>query len=122
MATKLLLCVKAAGRLHKAAALYDGLRLTTHPSTPRDIGALCMVYRAETEEQARREFTGPVLWTYRTLAKYIAPPPGHHAAEGYELYEQLRSICSAVHWEDLKAKPVRLSAGIATPVSSRFPS
>ncbi|HXR35073.1 MAG TPA: LLM class flavin-dependent oxidoreductase [Candidatus Binataceae bacterium] len=103
-----LLCAPVFGFYGKAAAqmikrYHDGLRLTPHPSTPRDIGALCMVYCAETEEQARREFTGPVLWTYRTLANYIAPPPGQQAAEGYELYEQLRSICSAVNWEDLKA-------------------
>jgi luciferase family oxidoreductase group 1 len=81
----------------------DGLRLAPNPTAPRDIGVLCMVFCGETEEQARRDFTGPVLWTYRTLAKYIAPPAGQQASQGYEIYEQLRSICASINWDELKA-------------------
>jgi hypothetical protein len=43
------------------------------------------------------------LWTYRTLAKYIAPPAGHQPAESYEFYEQLRSICASINWDELQA-------------------
>jgi luciferase family oxidoreductase group 1 len=103
-----LLCAPVFGFYGKAATLmvkryHDGLRLAKNPSAPRDIGALCMVYCGETEEQARRDFTGPVLWMYRTLAKYIAPPAGQQPAESYELYEQIRSICASVNWDELKA-------------------
>jgi alkanesulfonate monooxygenase SsuD/methylene tetrahydromethanopterin reductase-like flavin-dependent oxidoreductase (luciferase family) len=103
-----LLCAPVFGFYGKAAALmvkryHDGLRLAKNPSAPRDIGALCMVYCGETEEQARRDFTGPVLWMYRTLAKYIAPPAGQQPAESYELYEQIRGICASVNWDELKA-------------------
>jgi alkanesulfonate monooxygenase SsuD/methylene tetrahydromethanopterin reductase-like flavin-dependent oxidoreductase (luciferase family) len=82
---------------------HDGLKLAANPKAKRDIGVLCMVYCGETEEQARRDFTGPVLWTYRALAKYIAPPAGQQPAEGYEIYEQLRSMCASINWDQLKA-------------------
>ncbi|HKD65257.1 MAG TPA: LLM class flavin-dependent oxidoreductase [Candidatus Binataceae bacterium] len=103
-----LLCAPAFGFYGDSAArliqrYHDGLRLAPNPTRPRDIGVLCMVYCGETEEQARRDFTGPVLWTYRTLAKYIAPPTRQEASQGYELYEQLRSICASISWDQLKA-------------------
>ncbi len=103
-----LLCAPTFGFYGEAARkmvqrYHDGLRLAPNPTVPREIGALCMVFCGETEEQARRDFTGPVLWTYRTLAKYIAPPPGQQASEGYEIYEQLRSICASIKWEEMKA-------------------
>jgi alkanesulfonate monooxygenase SsuD/methylene tetrahydromethanopterin reductase-like flavin-dependent oxidoreductase (luciferase family) len=91
----------AATRLIKR--YHDGLRLAPDSKAKRDIGVLCMVYCGETEEQARRDFTGPVLWTYRTLAKYMAPPTRQEPVEGYELYEQLRSICASINWDQLKA-------------------
>ena len=91
------------GRPQMIQRYHDGSASDSPSEPPRDIGALCMVYCAETEEQARREFTGPVLWTYRTLAKYIAPPARPAGAEGYEIYEQLRSICASVKWEEMKA-------------------
>ncbi len=103
-----LLCAPAFGFYGGAAARMieryrDGLKLASDPAAPREIGALCMVYCGETEEQARRDFTGPVLWTYRTLAKYIAPPAGQQPSQGYEIYEQLRSICASINWDQLKA-------------------
>jgi luciferase family oxidoreductase group 1 len=88
---------------HMIKRYRDGLRLASNPNLPRDVGVLCMVFCGETEEQARRDFTGPVLWTYRTLAKYIAPSAGHQAAHSYEMYEQLRRICASINWEELKA-------------------
>jgi luciferase family oxidoreductase group 1 len=102
-----LLCAPTFGFYGAAATRMikryrDGLRLAPNPTVPRDIGVLCMVFCGETEEQARRDFTGPVLWTYRTLAKYIAPPPGQHVAPSYEIYEQLRSICASINWDELK--------------------
>lgn len=103
-----LLCAPSFGFYGDAATrlikrYHDGLKLAPNPKAKRDIGVLCMVYCGETEEQARRDFTGPVLWTYRTLAKYMAPPAGQQAAEGYDLYGQLRSICASVNWDQLKA-------------------
>jgi alkanesulfonate monooxygenase SsuD/methylene tetrahydromethanopterin reductase-like flavin-dependent oxidoreductase (luciferase family) len=103
-----LLCAPAFGFYGDTAArlikrYHDGLRLAPNPTAARDIGVLCMVYCGETEEQARRDFTGPVLWTYRTLAKYMVPAAGQQASEGYEIYEQLRTICASINWDELKA-------------------
>lgn len=71
-----------------------------HPGQP-EIGALCMVYCAESTEQARREFGGPVLWYYRTIADYIAPPAGQRPVESYEAYLGSRLAAQTVKWDEL---------------------
>jgi alkanesulfonate monooxygenase SsuD/methylene tetrahydromethanopterin reductase-like flavin-dependent oxidoreductase (luciferase family) len=54
-------------------AYRDALRDYGHDPFKGEIGALCMVYCAETTEQARQDFGDPVLWYYRTIANYVAP-------------------------------------------------
>jgi alkanesulfonate monooxygenase SsuD/methylene tetrahydromethanopterin reductase-like flavin-dependent oxidoreductase (luciferase family) len=64
-----------------------------------------MVYCAESTEQARQEFGGPVLWYYRNIANYVAPPGVQVPAKGYEAYPRIRYTARIVQWHDL------LSAG-----------
>ena len=46
-----------------------------HDAAKKQIGALCMVYCADTTEQARQDFGGPVLWYFRMMEKYVAWRP-----------------------------------------------
>jgi len=63
------------------------------------IAALTITYVADTTQQAREELRDAVLWYYRTLARYIAPPRGAGAAAGYEMYGQARDFLETVDWE-----------------------
>ncbi len=60
-----------------------------------------MIYCAETTEQARRDFADPVIWYYRTISKYVAPPAGQEPVKTYELYTKLRDLAATVSWEQL---------------------
>jgi len=101
-----LLCAPVFGfQGASAAQLLDSyrkaLRAAGHDPATKEIAALCMVYCAETTEQARREFTESVMWYYRTIAKYIAPPPGQGPVKTYELYTKTRDLASSVTFEQL---------------------
>lgn len=103
-----LLCAPVFGFQGKSAEdLLDNyrtaLRAGGHDPASKEIAALTMVYCAETTEQARREFAGPVMWYYRTIAKYVAPPAGHEPVKTYELYAKTRELASTVSWEQLLA-------------------
>ncbi|MGA8566662.1 MAG: LLM class flavin-dependent oxidoreductase, partial [Candidatus Binataceae bacterium] len=71
-----------------------------HDAAKKQIGALCMVYCADTTEQARQEFGGPVLWYFRMMEKYVASRAGE-PIEGYEEYEKVRRYAHTVHWDEL---------------------
>ena len=60
-----------------------------------------MVYVADSMEQAGQEFAEPVLWYYRTIAKYIAPPEGEAPIPGYEMYTQTRDLAASASWDEL---------------------
>ncbi len=101
-----LLCAPVFGFQGKAAddliiKYRDALRSGGHDPATRKIGALCMVYCADTTEQARREFADPVLWYYRTIAKYVAPQVGQAPVKSYELYTKTRDLASTITWEQL---------------------
>ncbi len=101
-----LLCAPVFGFQGKAA---DGLLLKYRNAlqeggfdpASRRVAALCMVYCAETTEQARREFADPVLWYYRTISRYVAPPAGQEAIKTYELYTKTRDLAATITWEQL---------------------
>lgn len=63
------------------------------------VAALFQVYVADTVEQAHADFRDPLLWYYRTIAKYVAPPTG--AVKTYELYGRTRDFAAQVSFEDL---------------------
>ena len=75
------------------------LRAGGHDSAKKETAALCMVYCAETTEQARQDFAAPVLWYFRTMENYIASSGGPQ--EGYEEYDRIRRYAHTVHWEEL---------------------
>jgi natural product biosynthesis luciferase-like monooxygenase protein len=79
----------------------DALRRGGLDPNEREIGALCMVYCAETTEQARQEFGGPVLWYYRMLANYVASSGTQQPAKGYEAYPAIRHAARTVQWDEL---------------------
>ncbi len=84
------------------AAYREALRVHGHDSAQKEIGALIMVYVAESAAQAARDFADPVLWYYRTFAKYIAPPPGEAPIKTYEPYTGVRDMAAQVTWEQLQ--------------------
>ena len=76
------------------------LRACGHLVEKKEIGALCMVYCAETTEQARQDFAGPVLWYFRQMENYIAAHSTQSIAT-YEEYEKIKRFASNVRWEEL---------------------
>ncbi len=101
-----LLCAPVFGFQGKTATeLLDSyrqaLRSAGHDPATKEVAALCMVYCAETVEQARRDFSGPVMWYYRTIAKYVAPPEGQAPIKTYELYTKTRDLAANVSWDQL---------------------
>jgi natural product biosynthesis luciferase-like monooxygenase protein len=57
------------------------------------------VYVADTAEKARAQFEGPLMWYYRTIAKYLAPSNGH--VETYEVYAKSRDFAASVTFDEL---------------------
>jgi natural product biosynthesis luciferase-like monooxygenase protein len=101
-----LLCAPVFGFQGKSAEklLEDyraALRAGGHDPRTREIAALTMVYCGDTTEQARRDFTDPVLWYYRTISKYVAPPAGQAPVKTYEVYAKTRELAAAITWDEL---------------------
>jgi alkanesulfonate monooxygenase SsuD/methylene tetrahydromethanopterin reductase-like flavin-dependent oxidoreductase (luciferase family) len=89
-------------RLQELLADYRNALLDKgHNPDEREIGALCMVYCAESTEQARRDFGAAVLWYYRNVANLVAPPVSHPPPEGYETYPSIRKAMKSVQWDEL---------------------
>jgi natural product biosynthesis luciferase-like monooxygenase protein len=80
---------------------YRGLAEAGHSIEGRRNGCLMMVYVADSQEQARDEFRDPVLWYYKTIAKYVAPGAGEKAVKSYEMYTAFRDVASSIGWEQL---------------------
>ena len=78
-----------------------GLVAARHDPVDRRRAALMMVYVADTMEQARAEFADPVIWYYRTIAKYVAPPKGEAPVKTYEMYAKTRDLAATAGWDDL---------------------
>jgi len=68
-----------------------------HDAAKKQIGALSMVYCADSTEQARQDFGGPVLWYFRTIEKYVASQAGT-PIEGYEEYDKRGACLAAICW------------------------
>jgi len=103
-----LLCAPVFGFQGKSAEkLLDdyrnALRAGGYDPATREIAALTMVYCGETTEQARRDFADRVIWYYRTIAKYVAPPSGHAPVKSYELYAKTRELAANISWDQLLA-------------------
>ena len=101
-----LLCAPVFGFQGKSAddllARYRAaLRAGGHDPAEKELAALCMIYVGENRKQARAEFAEPVLWYYRTISKYVAPPAGQAAIPSYEVYAQTRDLAATIGWEQL---------------------
>jgi natural product biosynthesis luciferase-like monooxygenase protein len=79
----------------------DNLRTHGHNPDEREVGALCMVYCADSIHQARQDFGGPVLWYFRTMANYISGGAGQKPMPGYENYGHIRYAARTVQWDEL---------------------
>lgn len=70
------------------------------------IANLFMIYAADSMEQARADFSEPVTWYYRTIAKYVSPPVDQPPVPGYERYQQSRKLASQITFDELVKTPV----------------
>lgn len=80
-------------------AYRQALRDGGHDPATKEIAALRMIYVADSNEQARREFAEPVVWYYHTIARYVAPPPGQPAVASYETYPRTRDFAASLQVE-----------------------
>ncbi len=80
---------------------YRGLAAGGHSSEDKRAACLTMVYVADSMEKARAEFHDPVVWYYRTIAKYVAPKKGEEPIKSYETYAIFRDVASEISWERL---------------------
>ncbi len=101
-----LLCAPVFGFQGKSAddllvKYRAALRENGHDPAAKELAALSMIYVAETREQAVADFAEPVLWYYRTISKYIAPPQGQEAVPSYEVYAKTRDLAATISWEQL---------------------
>ena len=86
------------------AAYRRGLVAGSHDPGLRRRAALMMVYVADSLEQARADFYAPVVWYYRTIAKYVAPAAGQAPVKSYEMYVRTRDIAATGTWDDFVAR------------------
>jgi natural product biosynthesis luciferase-like monooxygenase protein len=98
-----LLCTLVPGFHSALTAEYlhtyrRALRAAGHDPQKKQIGALCMVYCAETTEQARLDFGGPVLWYFRQMENYLGT---RRPTANYEEYEKIKRFAHNIHWEEL---------------------
>jgi len=87
-----------AYRKARAAAGFD-------PETGL-ISNLFMIYVADTMERAHADFSGPMTWYYRTIAKYVAPPDDQPPVKGYERYQDSRKLAASIEFDDFVKSPV----------------
>nr|WP_294529404.1 LLM class flavin-dependent oxidoreductase [uncultured Rhodopila sp.] len=76
------------------------------------IALLLKVYAGDTMDDARRDYAGPCTWYYRTIAKYVAPPPGQAVIKSYELYSKTRSAAETLDFEDLANSPLMVCGDV----------
>ncbi|MCH8849678.1 MAG: LLM class flavin-dependent oxidoreductase [Chloroflexi bacterium] len=101
-----LLCAPIFGfNVRTGAAQIQQYRdaLSAHGRKPADheIAALSMVYVADTTQQALDEFREGVLWYFKTLGKYVAPPKGQPAVPTFEFYAQIRDVLGLAEWDNV---------------------
>ena len=99
-----LMCAPVFGfDINRGAAQIEEYRqaLRDHGRDPAryEIAGLTMTYVADTTQQALEDFSGAVIWYYRTFAKYIAPPKGEAPVATYEMYTRARDFLESASWE-----------------------
>lgn len=99
-----LMCAPVFGfDVNRGAAQIEEYRQTLrdHGRDPavHEVAALTMTYVADTSQEALDDFSAPVMWYYKTFAKYIAPPKGQSAVPTYEMYTVARDFLSSATWD-----------------------
>ncbi len=75
---------------------YRGLASAGHTAADKKIGCLMQVYVADTMEQARADYRGPVEWYFKTISKYLA---GDKVVKGYETYNTFKNVAQQLDFE-----------------------
>jgi len=97
----LVYCFRSDYTAQLLSTYRESLRAQGHNPAEREIGALCMVYCAESTHLARQDFGPPVLWFFSTIAKYVTPAAGQKPIEGYESYAHIQRAARTVQWDEL---------------------
>ncbi len=87
--------------VERLEAYRAALRESGHDPATKRIAALRMIYVADSMEEARREFAGPVIWYYRTFGKYVTTPKDEPPVPGYESYGATRDLAADIDFEAL---------------------
>ena len=76
------------------------------------VALLLKVYVGDTMDGAFKDYSGPVTWYYRTVAKYLAPPSGEAAIKSYEMYAKSRHTAETSKFEELAASPLMVCGDV----------
>ena len=80
--------------------------------TAGKVALLLKVYVGDTMDGARKDYSAPVTWYYRTVAKYLAPPAGQDAVKSYELYSASRSAAENLSFDQLAESPLMVCGDV----------
>ena len=76
------------------------------------VALMLKIYTGDTMDGARRDYAGPCTWYYRTIAKYVAPPPGSAPVKSYELYGNARGLAQTLDFERLANSPLMVCGDV----------
>ena len=76
------------------------------------IALLLKLYVADTMDGARKDYAGPVTWYYRTIAKYVAPPPDQAPVKSYEMYAATRRAAETLDFDALADGPLMVCGDV----------
>jgi len=82
-----------------------------NPATGK-VALMLKIYTGDTMDGARADYSGPVTWYYRTIAKYVAPPAGVPAVKSYELYANARGLAETLNFERLANSPLMVCGDV----------
>lgn len=76
------------------------------------VALLLKVYVGDTMDGAYADYSGPVTWYYRTVAKYLAPPSGQSAIKTYEMYSKSRHAAETQSFEEFAKSPLMVCGDV----------
>lgn len=76
------------------------------------IALMLKTYTGDTMDGARKDYSGPCTWYYRTIAKYVAPPPGQAPVKSYELYGGARTLAETLDFDRLANSPLMVCGDV----------
>ncbi len=83
-----------------------------HDPASGQIALLLKLYVGDTMDGAHSDFAGPVTWYYRTIAKYVAPPPGQAPVKSYEMYAATRRAAETLDFAALADSPLMVCGDV----------